>query len=365
MTQVFISYSRADKDFVRQLQSALNEVNRAAWVDWKDIPLTAEWRKEIYAGIEAADDFVFVISPESVASASCLDEVAYAAKNNKRLIPILRRPVVSSELPEYLSKINFIYFREEDGFQSTFRELLDALDTDLEWKKEHTRFLVRSRQWEDKKRDNSLCLRGTDLTEAEEWVAASTNKQPEPTSLQRSFILASRRAQSSRQRITLVAVTIALVVAITLAVITWTERNLAKEQAATAESRALASEAQQLFGTDSPDGKVILTTRLDHTAQVWNTVDAKLRGTLQAHIAPTAPAVFSPNSEYVLTGGDDDTARLWTLDGRLLTTLHHSGSILGVAFSRDGDRIVTASTSGTARVFRVVTLAQVADLLTK
>ena len=57
MAQVFISYSRKDKEFVRHLGDALVAQKREAWVDWKDIPLTAEWQQEIFNNIEAADNF--------------------------------------------------------------------------------------------------------------------------------------------------------------------------------------------------------------------------------------------------------------------------------------------------------------------
>ncbi|MEB3209821.1 MAG: toll/interleukin-1 receptor domain-containing protein, partial [Leptolyngbyaceae bacterium] len=55
MSDVFISYSRTDKAFVETLHQALKESTYEAWVDWQDIPLTADWWKEIEAGIEAAD----------------------------------------------------------------------------------------------------------------------------------------------------------------------------------------------------------------------------------------------------------------------------------------------------------------------
>jgi WD40 repeat protein len=38
---------------------------------------------------------------------------------------------------------------------------------------------------------------------------------------------------------------------------------------------------------------------------------------------------------------------------------------LHAAFSRDGQRIVTASGDSTARVYRVVTLSEIAELLAK
>ena len=68
MSDVFISYSRRDIDFVRHLFDHLTARDREAWADWQDIPPTADWLAESYSGIEAADTFLFVISPDSVTS---------------------------------------------------------------------------------------------------------------------------------------------------------------------------------------------------------------------------------------------------------------------------------------------------------
>ena len=44
MSDVFISYSRIDIDFVKKLDKALVAVDRDIWVDYESIPLTAPWR---------------------------------------------------------------------------------------------------------------------------------------------------------------------------------------------------------------------------------------------------------------------------------------------------------------------------------
>ena len=38
MQDVFISYARKDKEFVRRLHAALIEAGRDSWVNWEDIP---------------------------------------------------------------------------------------------------------------------------------------------------------------------------------------------------------------------------------------------------------------------------------------------------------------------------------------
>jgi hypothetical protein len=50
---VFVSYSR-DEDFVRRLDEALQERGKVVWVDWEEIPPTADWRARIFEGILAA-----------------------------------------------------------------------------------------------------------------------------------------------------------------------------------------------------------------------------------------------------------------------------------------------------------------------
>src|SRR2546425_94393 len=82
---VFISYSRVDGEVVSRLQGALDARGRRSWVDWQDIPPTAEWMGEIRSAIDAADAIVFVISPDSAASKVCSEEVLHAIDSNKRI----------------------------------------------------------------------------------------------------------------------------------------------------------------------------------------------------------------------------------------------------------------------------------------
>jgi TIR domain len=105
VAEVCISYSRKDSTaFALKLRDALEGGERKASLDTTDIPITAEWLKEIFANIEAADNFVFVVSPESVASPSCRKEIDHAAACNKRMVPIFHRPVPDEAIPEALGK---------------------------------------------------------------------------------------------------------------------------------------------------------------------------------------------------------------------------------------------------------------------
>src|SRR6266704_1210715 len=108
--EVFISYSRKDKEFVCRLYDALSQRHREAWVDWEDIRPAEEFMQAIYGAIERADTFVFVLTPDSVASVPCGHEIAHAAAHNKRMVPIVAQEVNADTVPEALRKLNWIPF---------------------------------------------------------------------------------------------------------------------------------------------------------------------------------------------------------------------------------------------------------------
>jgi hypothetical protein len=99
MAELFISYAREDKEFVRRLHRALEAKGRKVWIDLESILPSAEWRQEIFEAVEAADAIVLIMSPHSATSKVCSDELSHAIQNNKRIIPILREDLDESTLP--------------------------------------------------------------------------------------------------------------------------------------------------------------------------------------------------------------------------------------------------------------------------
>ncbi len=243
MAEIFISYSREDKEFVRRLDEELKRRNREAWVDWEGIPPGDTWEKTIYGAIEATNTFIFVLTPDSIASEVCGKEIAHAAANNKRLVPIVQREVAAERVPKSLGELNWIFFRDSDDFNEATDKLVSALDTDLTWVRAHTRLLTRAIEWDANGRNNSFVLRGEDLRAAEQWLAqAGAQKERQPTAFQTEYIIASRKASARRQRITLGAVTFGLIVSIVLAVVAFFARHKAVEQEAKAKAETSRSE---------------------------------------------------------------------------------------------------------------------------
>ena len=204
MTDVFISYSRKDKEFVSVLYEAFKRSQKNIWVDWEDIPLTSDWWVEIEKGIESAHTFVFVISPDSIASKVCAKEILHAVENNKRLFPIVRRDTTNFEdgnlAHDKIRQHNWLMFREgEDDFEKSFKTLIETISLDLEHLHRHTRLLVRAIEWGNGRSD-SLLLRGDDLAKAELWLEESAGKDPQPTELQETYIKNSRDVEDASDR---------------------------------------------------------------------------------------------------------------------------------------------------------------------
>jgi hypothetical protein len=116
MADVFISYSRKDIAFARLLHRALHNNEMETWIDWQDIPPSADWLAEVYEAIEQAETFIFIISETSAVSEVCSLEIAHATRHNKRLIPIVINDIDPTVVPPQLAALNWIFFRDSDAF---------------------------------------------------------------------------------------------------------------------------------------------------------------------------------------------------------------------------------------------------------
>jgi YVTN family beta-propeller protein len=192
VADVFLSYSRRDGAFVQRLGAALRESGKEVWVDVEGIRDADVFREALRRAVESSDAFVFVISPDSVGSSFCVEEVEHAASLNKRIVPVALRPVTDEEVPEGVRVRNWIPAGKDWDFETTVNRVLKALDTDLEWEREHSRLTVKAIEWEQSGRNRSFVLRGADLKSAERWLSAGAEKDPGPTALEREYLAASR-----------------------------------------------------------------------------------------------------------------------------------------------------------------------------
>jgi hypothetical protein len=149
--KVFISYSRKDMAFADRLETALKARGFEPLIDRTEIYAFEEWWTRIEALITRADTVVFVLSPDAVASDVARREVTFAASLNKRFAPIAWRRVDDKDVPEALAKLNFIFFDDQARFEQSADRLAEALNTDISWIRQHTKFGEQARRWSQAK----------------------------------------------------------------------------------------------------------------------------------------------------------------------------------------------------------------------
>lgn len=142
----------------------------------------------------------------------------------------------------------------------------------------------------------------------------------------------------------------------------------------------------------SPDGRSVATASTDGVASIWDIQSRRLLRTLAGHSNWVNTAEFSPDGSRVVTTSEDGTSRIWeTATGKVLLQLRGGGKsasysrdgarvviadfmseildattgveitafdshddwVYSAAFSPDGQRIITASEDGTAKIWRI------------
>lgn len=230
--KIFISYSRKDREKALRLSKVLSERNFGVFRDTEDILPTEEWRDRLEELIREADTIIFLLSPNSVVSEVCAWEVELAHELEKRIAPIVIEEVEGSDIPPLLARLNFIFCTDRDPFEDAVDTMVSALNTDIDWIREHTRLAGLARRWEKSGRSATLLLRGGDIAAGESWRDARPREAPQITPLQLAFIAESRRSAIRRQRMTVVLSLTALVVAMSLAAVALWQRNEANLQRA-------------------------------------------------------------------------------------------------------------------------------------
>ena len=200
---VFISYSRDDLDFADQLFAALDLHEFDCTLDRHGISGGEDWKKRLGDLLRNADTIVFVLSPSSAKSEICGWEVEEATRLGKRIIPVNCGPLDGHAPPPRLRQLNYIYFYPEpkapgSGFGTGLQRLVSALNTDLDWQREHTRLLQRAMEWEAGGKPANRLLSGADIAAAKAWASRRPLDAAELTTEHRDFIRASEQEGEAR-----------------------------------------------------------------------------------------------------------------------------------------------------------------------
>lgn len=110
MPKLFISYSRVDEPFARQLARSMSALGASIWIDVEEIPAGMKWSRAIQQGLDACDALLLVISPASMNSENVEDEWQYFLDQRKPVFPIL---LVPAKIHFQLSRIQYIDFHSQ------------------------------------------------------------------------------------------------------------------------------------------------------------------------------------------------------------------------------------------------------------
>jgi len=138
------------------------------------------------------------------------------------------------------------------------------------------------------------------------------------------------------------------------------------------KGRALAHGDEVWAVRYSPEpGKIILTQGKDRaedgeeTVRLWRASTGEPIGEPLTHRWGVAAVAFSRNGQRVLTGGEDHTAQVWdaTTGERVGGILQHQDAVRSVAFSPDGQTLLTGSDDRTARLWEAATGSSIGQAL--
>jgi hypothetical protein len=255
---------------------------------------------------------------------------------------------------------------------------VSALDTDLDWLREHTRLLQRASEWDSAGRTESRLLFGDSIAEAKAWAARRPKDAPEPTALHYDFVRASEQAEARRQdaerqqleqiaaaqadranalaqreeaqqreaeqarrvvRRTRIGLAVAIVLLLATAALAVGLVGASVE--ADERSRA-ANAAAREAGRQTGRAQVFVATLENERGRYFEAATAALRG---------LALPLSYNTDFSQRSLWAELLGIWSADGFLVPPLQHADWVLAAAFDLKGERVVTASSDKTARIW--------------
>ncbi|RKZ75139.1 MAG: hypothetical protein DRR19_29535, partial [Candidatus Parabeggiatoa sp. nov. 1] len=157
--QVFISGSRQDSDFIRQLNTRLQEAGQNTWFfqenQTKNANAEVDFEAETFKSIASADNFLLVLSPASVASVYCECEINHAAQLGKRIITVLHRDISGNPMPNALQSLPWLDFNNT-AFEKAFLALIEILERQTDYVHQHTEILTHALHWQQNQRPPNI-----------------------------------------------------------------------------------------------------------------------------------------------------------------------------------------------------------------
>ncbi|UZR94997.1 TIR domain-containing protein [Chondrinema litorale] len=197
MTEVFICNEPADYDIAVLIGNELMKNSFTIWIRNEDlVEDNDKIRKVIKNAIEQADNFLYLISPESLISDRCNFELNYAKTLNKRIIPLIVKRADTQILTQNFQFLSYIDFSEPikvkfytDVFKKAFNQLLIELYKNQHYYEQHKYLLVQALHWKRQNENIAILIKGYQYQNARSWcLEGQTNLKHPPIELHKEFL---------------------------------------------------------------------------------------------------------------------------------------------------------------------------------
>ena len=305
-------------------------------------------------------------------------------------------------VPGRLKRLNYIFLRNEIEQAREYTKLIEVLDKDIGWVRDHTRYVELADRWYKAGSPEGQLLRHAIIATVAEWAERRPQKAPEIPQLLLDFLQASRAFEGMQRdkmrqiigrafvkpsllaateehgeqalRLSVAGCLLADDIEIRLVPELWGATVVALMQNRT----QLVLRGHKGAVTDvafHPDGSHFITASDDYTARIWDAYTGKQLLSLTGHEGPVTSVAFFPDGRKVLTGSEDETSRVWDANtGEQLLRLKGSRILyddidfyddsdifmnrsvrIRAALSSDGRFIVATSDDKIARIWDAVT----------
>ena len=124
-----------------------------------------------------------------------------------------------------------------------------------------------------------------------------------------------------------------------------------------------AHEASVTQAIISPNGLLLATASEDHTIKLWEATTGRLLQEFKEHQAPVYGLAFNPSGQILASTSDDQTVKLWQLpdsldigragtgENQVITLEGHQDRVWNVKFSPDGRQLASTSWDNTVKLW--------------
>lgn len=294
--EIFLSYSRHDSAYVKELFAFLRDAGLRVWMD-EAIPTGGRWDRTLQAKIDGCAAFVLVMSPHSEESARVGEEIDRARAKQRPILPLL----LAGDVFFGLSRTQYDDVtggRMPSGsFVARLRELTVPSTV------------------EDSPRPEVESSRVVQTVDGHTDAVTAVAYSPRGSYL----------GTGSRDR------TVRLVPAQGYGPVT-----------------VLTGHTDTVWALAfTPRGEYVASASEDGSVILWRRSDGSVERALVGPDGPVRTLSINPNGTQLATGSEDGSVRLWTIDGAGGEPLRdNEGPVRAVAYSPDGRQLAVGTRGG-------------------